>query len=95
MTFANLGTSISGPEVTNISAHGFWLFDDRTQREFFLSFRDFPWFAKASIEQIAAVTREGISIFRWESLDVDLDLARIEHPERFPLASRGCFKTPN
>lgn len=75
----------SGPEVTNISAHGFWLFDDRTQREYFLSFRDFPWFAKASIEQIAAVTREGVSIFHWESLDVDLDLARIEHPEQYPL----------
>lgn len=88
MTSEILGTSTSRPEVTNISAHGFWVFDDRTQREYFLSFRDFPWFAQASIEQISSVVREGVSVFHWPELDVDLDLDRIEHPERYPLLAR-------
>ena len=82
------GAYRSRPEVTNISAHGFWLFDDQTQREYFLSFQFFPWFAKASIEQITSVMREGRSVFHWPSLDVDLDLDRIEHPERYPLLAK-------
>lgn len=88
MTSEILGTSTSRPEVTNISGHGFWVFDDRTQREYFLPFRDFPWFAKASIEQISSVVREGVSVLHWPALDVDLDLDRIEHPERYPLLAR-------
>ena len=88
MTSASLGTNPSGPEVTNISAHGFWLFDDLTQTEHFLPFREFPWFANATIAQIALVVREGKSVFHWPSLDVDLDLERIQHPDRFPLMAR-------
>lgn len=90
MTSETLGTSISRPEITNISAHGFWLFDDDTQQEYFLSFQNFPWFAKASIEQITTVTREGRSVFHWPSLDVDLDLDRIEHPDRYPLLAKSA-----
>jgi hypothetical protein len=41
------GKHTSAVEVTNVSAHGFWLFID--DREVFLSFKDFPWFRDASI----------------------------------------------
>ncbi len=88
-----LGNSISRPEVTNISAHGFWLFDDASEREYFLSFQNFPWFAKASIEQITSVVREGRSVFHWSALDVDLDIERIEHPERYPLLANIALTT--
>jgi hypothetical protein len=84
------GVNQTNPEVTNISAHGFWLFDDLSEQEYFLSFQNFPWFAKASIEQITSVTREGRSIFHWPNLDVDLDLERIEHPERYPLLAKSA-----
>jgi hypothetical protein len=82
------GTNTSGVEVTNISAHGFWIFDEADQREAFLSFRDFPWFVGASIGQISEVQRQGRTVLHWPSLDVDLDLDRIRHPERYPLVGK-------
>jgi len=47
MPFAALGRNISPAEVTNISAHGFWLFV--AERELFVPFQYFPWFRDASI----------------------------------------------
>ena len=88
MNSATLGASTSGLEVTNISKHGFWLFEGTSQEEFFLSFQEFPWFAEASIAQITDVRREGTSTLHWPVLDVDLDFERIRHPERFPLRSK-------
>lgn len=41
-----LGTGTSPVEVANISAQGFWLF--LGDRELFLAFREFPWFADVS-----------------------------------------------
>ena len=42
MNSEQLGTIASDVEVTNISTHGIWLLVD--EREFFLSYEDFPWF---------------------------------------------------
>lgn len=75
------------PTITNISPHGFWLYDGSTQREHFLSFREFPWFSSATVAQISNVALEGRSVLHWPDLDVDLDFERIEHPDRFPLIS--------
>ena len=88
MNSSTPGTSTSGIEVTNISAHGFWIFDGASQQESFLSFTDFPWFANSTVAHIRDVHLEGRSVLRWPALDVDLDLERIRHPERFPLLSR-------
>ena len=88
MNSATLGANTSAFEVTNISAHGFWIFDLSTSREHFLTFQDFPWFASASIAQIREIRLEGRSVLHWPLLDVDLDLERIRHPDRFPLISR-------
>jgi hypothetical protein len=80
------GRNTSAVEVTNISARGFWLLLD--DRELFLSFRNFPWFRHATIEQITAVRRPLAHHLSWPRLDVDLDLDSIEHPERHPRISR-------
>ena len=72
-------------EVLNVSPRGFWLLADG--REHFLGFEDFPWFQSASIAQICRVERVSGEHFYWPSLDVDLDLESIEHPERFPLTA--------
>jgi hypothetical protein len=82
------GTNTSGVEVTNISAHGFWIFDEADQQEAFLSFKDCPWFLGATVGQIRDVQRQGRTVLHWPALDVDLDIDRIRHPERFPLVSR-------
>lgn len=87
MKSAAPGRNTSAVEVTNVSAHGLWLLVDG--RELFLSFREFPWFADATIRQIADVRRPSAHHLHWPALDVDLALESIEHPERYPLISRG------
>ena len=74
-------------EVTNISAHGFWILSD--DKEYFLSFDDFPWFKDKTINDITNIQSFRQGHLYWESLDVDLSLEMIEHPERFPLQAKA------
>jgi hypothetical protein len=80
------GTVTSEVEVTNISQHGFWLLLDN--RELFLPFDEFPWFKQATVEAILRVERPAPTHLHWSELDVDLAVASIEHPERYPLKSK-------
>ena len=89
MKSAARGTSTSAAELLNVSAHGFWLFLEPIGRELFLPFREFPWFRDATIAELCHVEVEHGHILRWPDLDVDLDVARIEQPERYPLISAG------
>lgn len=73
-------------EVANISALGFWLF--LGDRELFVPFREFPWFADAPVSKILNVQRPQADHLFWPDLDVDLSVESIEHPERFPLKYR-------
>jgi len=81
------GAGTSQPEVLNVSPHGFWLFAAR--RECFLVFDQFPWFRQATLDQIFAVELHHGEHLYWPLLDVDLDLDRIGHPERYPLVAKG------
>jgi len=72
---------------TNVSTEGFWLRLDG--RELFVAFKLFPWFAVASIQQIADVERPSEHHLRWPALDVDLSVESIQHPEQYPLLSRS------
>ncbi len=58
------------------------------RREYFLGYDDFPWFRGATVAQLHAVERPHRQHLRWADLDVDLELARMAIPERFPLVSR-------
>lgn len=79
------GTSTSAPEVTNVSRHGLWLLLD--ERELFISFRQFSWFADGTIAQLSKVERPSDHHLYWPDLDVDLHVESIEHPEAYPLVS--------
>lgn len=81
------GTSTSTVEVTHISKNGFWLLLD--EEELMLPFANFPWFKKASVEQICDVERPGPNHLYWPKLDIDLSIESIRHPENFPLVSRA------
>ncbi len=70
-------------EVTNISSHGLWILSNK--KEYFLSYEQFPWFKDKTINDITHVESFGQGHLHWETLDVDLSLEMIEHPERFPL----------
>src|ERR1041384_1698800 len=86
MKSARLGRGTSAVEVTNVSRTGFWLLLDG--RELFLPFTQFPWFEDVTIGQLANVQRPRPDHLYWPTLDVDLSVESIEHPERFPLVSR-------
>jgi hypothetical protein len=77
------GLSTSTVEVTNISAHGFWIL--LNEKEYFLSYSNFPWFKKATIDNICDVKLFTGQHLYWEKLDIDLDLASITNPENYPL----------
>lgn len=80
------GTTTSGPEVTHVSRHGFWLLLD--VEELLVPFAQFPWFRKATIDQMSDVQWPTPDHLYWPQLDVDLSVESIRNPEAFPLVSR-------
>ena len=81
------GDDTSIVEVTNISAHGLWLF--ARGKELFVAYDDFPWFKDQPIKTILRVEEPSPGHFFWPDIDVDLTEAIIEHPDRFPLKAKG------
>ena len=80
---SNGGTSTAEVEVTSISRHGFWLY--LGDRELFLSFKEFPWFAQAPVAKITRVNWPSPNHLHWPDLDVDLSVESIERPAEFPI----------
>ena len=80
------GTITSEVEVTNISKDGVWLLTGAG--EHFLPFDTFPWFRAAPVGHILNVEEPSPGHYYWPDLDVDLSLAIIKNPDRFPLESR-------
>lgn len=78
-----LGKDISEVEVQNISHNGLWLYV--YGKEYFLSFKEYPWFKDATIAGIYNVSLVGGYRLEWPSLDIDLELEALEHPEKYPL----------
>jgi hypothetical protein len=81
------GNNSSAVEVTNVSAHGLWLFAH--DKELFMSYDDFPWFKNQTIKSILNVEEQGANHFYWPDIDVDLTFESIEHPEQFPLKAKN------
>ena len=83
MKLKTRGADISDVEVSGISPNGIWLFVQG--REYFLSYAEYPWFAKATVTQIHHVKLlHGVHL-HWPELDVDLELAALACPSLYPL----------
>ena len=80
-----LGTSISEVEVSPASNKGFWLL--LGDEELFVPYSEFPWFKKATIEEIANVEWPTPNHLYWPLIDVDLSVESIRFPGKFPLRS--------
>ena len=80
------GTITSVAEVTHVSKHGFWLLLDT--EELLVPFEQFPWFNKATIEQLSDVQWPTPNHLYWPQLDADLSVESIRDPSAFPLVSR-------
>ena len=81
------GAATSGTEVTHISAHGFWLL--LGDEELAVPYAEFPWFKKATVEQLLAVERPTENHLYWPQLDIDLSVESLRNPEAFPLVSKS------
>ena len=73
-------------EVTHISKNGFWLL--LGDEELLVPFDQFPWFKKATLEQIMEVQWPTTDHLYWPNLDVDLSVNSIRRPQDFPLISQ-------
>ena len=82
------GTVTSVAEVTHVSKHGFWLFLDG--EELLVPFVQFPWFKKATIEQLSDVQWPAPNHLYWPQLDADLSVESICDPSAFPLMSKAA-----
>jgi hypothetical protein len=93
MKSESLGKVTLEVEVTNISRLGLWLLAD--EEELFLPFDEFPWFKEASVSAVLNVERQGKEHLYWPTLDVDLTLESIRHPEPYPRVSGvGAQQSP-
>ena len=81
------GTITLVAEVTNVSKHGFWLLLDG--EELLVPFAEFPWFKRATIEQLTHVEWPNRNHLYWPELDIDLSVESIRHPEAFPLMAKS------
>ena len=81
-----VGKNTLDVEVTNIHEHGFWLLIG--EYEYFLPFKDFPWFEDARISEILDVSFLNAQHLFWEKLDIDLTLNMIKNPKDYPLISK-------
>ena len=81
------GTVTSGAEVTHIFKQGFWVLIG--DEELPVPYSEFPWFKKATVEQILAVERPSENHLYWPQLDVDLSVESLRDPGAFPLVSGG------
>lgn len=77
------GRHILKAEIQNISNQGIWVLVNK--KEFFMPFEEFPWFLKATIEQIYNLKLFHNKYLHWPALDIDIELESLKHPEMYPL----------
>ena len=86
MKLKKRGRSISEAEIQNVSEFGVWMLVKG--KEYFLSYKEFPWFSKATVEQVYNFELLHGRHLYWPDLDIDLALESLSSPEKFPLKAR-------
>lgn len=72
--------------VENITPLEIWLFVN--EKEYFLSYKDYPYFKNQTISSILNVKLlHGFHLY-WPEIDVDLEIDNLENPEKYPLKER-------
>ena len=71
--------------VENITLFGIWIFVK--EKEYFLSYKDYPYFRDQTLSSIQNVQLlHGYHLY-WPELDVDLEIDNLENPQKYPLKS--------
>ncbi len=53
--------------------------------DYFLSYNRIPWMLTAPIGDVLNVRMSGRNAIEWPTLNVDLEIESLKHPERYPL----------
>lgn len=77
------GIVTSPVEVVQITKFGLWLAVG--DAEYYLDFKNFPWFQSASITDICDLEEVSPGHLYWQTLDIDLDIETIKEPGLYPL----------
>jgi hypothetical protein len=78
--------------VENITPFGIWIFVK--EKEYFLSYKDYPYFKNQSLSSIQNVQLlHGYHLF-WPELDVDLEIDNLENPQKYSLKSKIIKEPP-
>jgi hypothetical protein len=83
MNSSVLGAVTSAAEVTNMDRFGLWILVQ--EKEYFLSYEQYPWFKDAKVDQILNVQLLHEDHLHWPELDVDLCIESLEQPDKYPL----------
>ncbi len=83
MKSSKRGKSTSKVKVYALTEHSVWL--EVQEKEFFLSYEEYPWFKDCTFNQVANVELLHGHHLYWPDLDIDLDLESLDHPESYPL----------
>ncbi|MCK9225106.1 MAG: DUF2442 domain-containing protein [Candidatus Muirbacterium halophilum] len=83
MNLKKHGKNILNHEISSINSNGIWFILD--EKEYFISFLDYPSFQKASLEDIFSFEFSYPDHIYWKNLDIDIELDSLTNPERFPL----------
>lgn len=70
-------------EIQNISNQGVWVLVG--EKEFFMPFAEFPWFLKATVEQIYDLELFHEKHLHWPALDIDIEVESLKNPALYPL----------
>jgi len=85
MKLSKPGKSIS-VSVENITPFCIWLYVK--EKEYFLSYKDYPYFKDQTLNSIQNVQLlHGYHLY-WPYLDVDLEIDNLDRPEKYPLKSK-------
>jgi Protein of unknown function (DUF2442) len=82
------GPVTSAAEVTQVSRDGFWLLLDA--EELLVPFEHFPWFKKATIEQLSDVQRPSPNRLYWPQLEAELSVESIRDAAAFPFVPKAA-----
>ena len=89
MKLLKRGKNIS-VSVENITPFGLWMYVK--EKEYFLSYKDYPYFKEQTLRSIQNVQLlHGFHLY-WPELDVDLEIDNLENPQKYPLKSRMIKK---
>ncbi len=80
------GKNTSSVSVENITLFGIWI--NVKDKEYFLSYKDYPFFEDQIVKAIRNVKLIHGFHLRWPELDVDLDIDNLENPEKYPLQDK-------